>query len=159
MNRAFRIQVDGKEYQVEIDGNSLLVDGQPFVIGTENGALTVDGIVYEVVLGSETATVDGQEYRVEASGMSVKAVASKKAPPKKKKGAAGANSVLAMMPGAILKVLVAEGDEVQEGDVVIVLEAMKMENEIHAHKSGVVKKVHVEPGENVENDQPLVEIG
>ena len=91
--------------------------------------------------------------------MSVRAAAPKKEAPKKKKAPAGANSVLAMMPGAILKVLVAEGDQVEEGAVVVVLEAMKMENEIHAHRSGVVKKVLVAPGESVENDQPLVEIG
>ena len=159
MDRKFTLNISGTEYQVEIDGNSLLVDGQPFVIGMENGVLTVDGIVYDVSLGSGMATVEGQEYAVKASGMSIQASAPKKVQAKKKKAAAGAGTVAAMMPGAILKVLVAEGEEVQEGDVVIVLEAMKMENEIHAHKSGVVEKVHVEPGENVENDQPLVEIG
>ena len=159
MDRAFKLQVDGVEYQVEIEGNSLLVDGQPFVIGMENGTLTVNGIVYDVLLGAGSATVDGEEHQVAASGMSVQAAAPKKAPARKKTAAAGANSVMAMMPGAILKVLVAEGDPVAEGDVLIVLEAMKMENEIHAHRAGVVKKVHVAPGESVENNQALVEIG
>ena len=120
--------------------------------------LTVDGIVYDVNLDVKSATVDGQEYQVEAAGMTVKAAAPKKAAVKKKRGTAGENSVAAMMPGAILRVLVAEGDEVQAGDVVVILEAMKMENEIHAHKSGVVKKVYVSPGDGVENDQPLIEI-
>lgn len=158
MDREFTLNVDGTEYQIEMDGNSLLVDGQPFVIGTENGILTVDGIVYDVNLGVKSATVDGQEYQVEAAGMTVKAASPKKAAVKKKRGAAGENSVTAMMPGAILRVLVAEGDEVQAGDVVVILEAMKMENEIHAHKSGVVKKVYVSPADSVENDQPLIEI-
>jgi biotin carboxyl carrier protein len=111
-----------------------------------------------VELGEGSATVDGAEHRVEASGMSVQAAAPRKAPTRKKAAAAGANSVQAMMPGAILKVLVAEGDEVAEGEVVVVLEAMKMENEIHAHRSGVVKMVHVAPGESVENNQALIEI-
>ena len=77
MKRAFKLQVDGKDYQVEIEGNSLLVDGQPFVIGMENGTLTVNGIVYQVELGEGSTTVDGTEHRVEASGMSVQAAAMK----------------------------------------------------------------------------------
>ena len=158
MDREFTLNVDGTEYQIEMDGNSLLVNGQPFVIGAENGILTVDGIIYDVNLDANSATVDGQEYQVEAAGMTVKAAAPKKTAVKKKRGVAGENSVAAMMPGAILKVLVAEGDEVQAGDVVVILEAMKMENEIHAHKPGIIKKVYVSPGDSVENDQPLIEI-
>jgi biotin carboxyl carrier protein len=158
MDREFTLGVDGREHQIEIHGNSLLVDGQPFVIGMENGALTVDGIVYEVSLGERSAVVDGKEYSIEAAGTMVRAAAPKKAPTRKKQAAAGEDAVTAMMPGAILRVLVAEGDEVQSGEVVVILEAMKMENEIHAHKSGVVSRVHVAPGDSVENDQPLVEI-
>jgi len=158
MDREFTLSVDGQEHEIEIHGNSLLVDGQPFVIGLENGALTVDGIVYDVSLSENSAVVDGKAYQVEAAGMTVKAAPAKKAPSKKKQAAAGAGSVTAMMPGAILRVLVGEGDTVESGDVVVILEAMKMENEIHAHKSGVVTRVHVEPGDSVENDQPLVDI-
>ena len=158
MDREFNLNVDGKEYQIEVHGNSLLVDSQPFVIGHENGVLTVDGIAYDVTLAEKSAVVDSKEYQVEAAGMLVKAAGPKKAAVKKKKAAAGAGSVTAIMPGSILKVLVAEGDQVQDGDVVVILEAMKMENEIQAHKSGVVKQVHVSPGDSVENGQALVEI-
>ena len=157
MNRKFTLNIDGIDHQIELEGNSLLVDGQPFVMGIENGTLTINGIVYQVELGEGTASVDGEDYAVEASGMSVRAAAPKKAVPRKKKAAAE-GSVVAMMPGAILKVLVAEGDQVEEADVVVVLEAMKMENEIHAHRSGVVKQVYTSPGENVEKGQPLIEI-
>jgi len=157
VDREFKLTVDGRTYTIELHGNSLLVDGQPFVIGNENGMLTVNGIAYDVALGEETATVDDREYRIEVVGMAMKAAAKKEAP-KKAKAAAGAGAVTAMMPGAILRVLVAAGDEVQEGDVVVILEAMKMENEIHAHKAGVVKTVHVGPGDSVENGQALVEI-
>jgi biotin carboxyl carrier protein len=158
MDREFKLTVDGRVYQIELHGNSLLVDGQPFVIGQENGALTVNGIIYDVVLGDKTAVVDDKEYPIEVAGMAMRAAAPKKAAPKKAKAAAGAGSVTAIMPGAILKVLVAEGDQVGEGDVVIILEAMKMENEIHAHKTGVVIKVHVAAGDSVENGQALVDI-
>jgi biotin carboxyl carrier protein len=158
VDREFKLTVDGHVYEIELHGNSLLVDGQPFVIGHENGMLTVNGIGYDVTLDETTAIVDEKEYRIEVAGMAVKTAAPKKAAPKKAKAAAGAGSVTAIMPGAILKVLVAEGDEVQEGDVVVILEAMKMENEIHAHKGGVVKKVHVAAGDSVENGQALVDI-
>jgi acetyl/propionyl-CoA carboxylase alpha subunit len=158
MDREFKLTVDDRVYQIELHGNSLLVDGQPFVIGHENGVLTVDGILYDVTLDEGKAIVDGEEYLIEVAGMAVQASAPKKAAPKKAKAAAGAGSVTAIMPGAILKVLVAEGDEVQEGAVVAILEAMKMENEIHAHKAGVVIKVYVAPGDSVENGQALVDI-
>ncbi len=158
MDRGFTLKVDGTEYQIEMRGNSLLVDGQPFVVGLEDGVLTVDGIVYEVALDEKSAVVDGKEHRVEAAGMSSRAAAPKKRAPKRNVVSAGVGSVTAIMPGAILKVLVAHGDQVQDGDVVVILEAMKMENEIHAHKSGVVQKVHVAPGDSVENGQALIEI-
>ena len=157
MDREFTLTVDNKEYRIEMHGNSLLVDGQPFVIGFENGVLTVDGIAYDVKLEEKSAVVDGVEHQIEAAGMTMRVDKPKKTAPKKK-AAAGAGSVTAMMPGAILKVLVAEGDVVQEGEVVVILEAMKMENEIHAHRSGVVRKVHVAPGDGVENGQALVDI-
>jgi biotin carboxyl carrier protein len=158
MDREFTLSVDGREHRIEIHGNSVLVDGQPFVIGVENGVLTVDGIVYQVSLGKGAAVVDGKAYQVEAAGMTVRATAPRKAPTRKKQAAAGEDAVTAMMPGAILRVLVAEGEEVGSGDVVVILEAMKMENEIHAHKSGVVSRVHVAAGDSVENGQALVEI-
>ena len=60
------------------------------------------------------------------------------------------------MPGKIIRVLVKEGDKVQEGNVLCVLEAMKMENELRASKSGAVKEVAVEPGSDVEMDEVLV---
>ena len=158
MDREFTLMVDGKRYQIEMQGNSLLVDGQPFVIGYDENVLTVDGIAYQVDLEERSAVVDGQRFDVEAAGMSVRAATPKTATPAQQKAAAGANSVTAIMPGAILKVLVAEGDQVEAGDVVIILEAMKMENEIQAHRAGRVTRVHVSPGDNVENHQALVEI-
>ena len=62
------------------------------------------------------------------------------------------------MPGNILKINVAPGQKVEEGDVLIVLEAMKMENEIVATKSGTVAQVAVSKGAVVETGAPLVVI-
>ena len=62
------------------------------------------------------------------------------------------------MPGNILKINVAQGQKVNEGDVLIVLEAMKMENEISATKSGPVAQINVTKGAVVETGTPLVVI-
>jgi len=72
--------------------------------------------------------------------------------------AAGPGAVLAVMPGKVVRVMVEPGQEVQEGDSVCVLEAMKMENELLAGRSGTVRAVHAKPGDDVEKDQVLVEI-
>jgi biotin carboxyl carrier protein len=67
-------------------------------------------------------------------------------------------SIVAPLPGRVIEVRVDDGAKVQAGDVVIVLEAMKMANEIRATQAGVVSKVHVQPGEAVEKGQSLVTI-
>lgn len=75
------------------------------------------------------------------------------------RGAASAEGVIASpMPGRVLKVLVAEGDEVEAGAAVVVVEAMKMENELGAPRAGKVKKIHVAPGQTVESGAKLVEL-
>jgi len=76
-----------------------------------------------------------------------------------KGAAAGEGTVLSPMPGRVLKVLVAEGDAVEAGHALVVVEAMKMENELVAARSGTVKKVHVTAGQNVESGARLVEVG
>lgn len=70
----------------------------------------------------------------------------------------GAN-VFAVMPGIVVSVAVAEGDEVEKGQAVCVLEAMKMENEIRASGSGKVSRVAVAPGDTVNSGDLLIEIG
>ena len=67
------------------------------------------------------------------------------------------NEVLAPMPGFILEVNVAEGDEVKKGDFLCVLEAMKMENALTASRDGVIKSVHISKGETVDKGKLLIE--
>ena len=109
--------------------------------------------------------VDGETFvvRVTGAGMAV-GVAPAGSPPAAAAGApakpaAGPGSVVAPMQGLIVKVPVKVGDAVKLGDVVAVLEAMKMQNDIVSTVAGKVKAVHVREGEVVGPNQPLVEIG
>lgn len=66
--------------------------------------------------------------------------------------------VLAPLPGTIWEVVVKEGDRVKAGEAVIILEAMKMENELTAPMDGVVSQIHVVKGDKVQNEQVLAVI-
>ncbi|MBE9472475.1 MAG: biotin/lipoyl-binding protein [Chloroflexi bacterium] len=138
----------------------MTVNGRPFTVEvTDDGAVLVDGIAYDVALEGETATVEEESYTVQVSGLAMTATAPSPAPSSPAAPtAAGAGAVLAIMPGKIIRVLVEVGQQVEEGEPVCVLEAMKMENELHARQSGTVRAVHVKPGDDVEKDQVLVEI-
>ncbi|RLF81410.1 pyruvate carboxylase, partial [Thermococci archaeon] len=72
--------------------------------------------------------------------------------------AAGEGVVSAPMPGKILRILVREGDQVKVGQGLLVLEAMKMENEIPSPKDGVVRRILVKEGDTVDTGQPLIEL-
>lgn len=69
---------------------------------------------------------------------------------------AGPNTITAPMPGQVLKILVEKGKQVQVGDVVVIIEAMKMENEIRANIAGAVADIHVEEGKNVAEGAVLI---
>ncbi len=74
------------------------------------------------------------------------------------KAGGGEGLITSPMPGRVLKILVAEGDEIQAGHPLIVVEAMKMENELSSTRDGRVKKVYVSAGATVEGGAKLVEI-
>ena len=72
--------------------------------------------------------------------------------------ASGPEVIKAFMPGKIVQVGVKPGDRVTAGTSVLIIEAMKMENEIFCRRAGIVRAVHVKPGQTVENDALLMEI-
>ena len=73
-------------------------------------------------------------------------------------GRQGRQTLAAYMPGRVVSVAVAPGDTVEPGQALVVLEAMKMQNEIQADRAGIVKTVHVAPGQAVEGGDPLLEL-
>lgn len=107
----------------------------------------VNGKVYEVELESVTEKAGSME-------MPKKAVNDDK--PQNKKAAAGENVLRAPMQGSVIDVKVQTGQTVKRGDVLIVLEAMKLENNIVAPESGVIGDILVSKGDSVENKQPLL---
>lgn len=103
--------------------------------------------------------VNGSLYEIEIEEMNAPATMSAAAPAAKPAAApAGGAQVKAPMPGAILDVRVQNGQRVKKGDVLVILEAMKMENEIQAPCDGVVAGVSVRKGDNVETQALICSI-
>ncbi len=115
---------------------------------------------------SYVVEVDGRRIEVRLpAALSAPAarVAAPQRPTRRSTGGARAkapstNELAAPMQGTVVKVAVVEGDRVSEGDLVVVLEAMKMEQPINAHRSGVVARLQAEPGASVTSGQVLCEI-
>jgi biotin carboxyl carrier protein len=114
--------------------------------GGRQSVIDVDGAAPDL-----NVTVDNKTVALKVTSARAK-VAGRAAPPRK----AAASSIQSPMPGKIVKVLVAVGDEVKSGQGVVVVEAMKMENELKSPKDGKVKAVTVKEGQAVEAGQSLV---
>ncbi|WP_042430874.1 biotin/lipoyl-containing protein [Faecalispora jeddahensis] len=128
----------------------------------KNLIVTVNGVAYNVQVEETGAAAPAAPaaapapVAVPASVAAAPAPAPAPAAPKAAKPAAGANSVNAPMPGTILNVLVSAGDSVKKGQTLMILEAMKMENEIMAAQDGVIAGVHVSKGDAVNPGDALV---
>lgn len=126
--------------------------------------VTINGLAYDVQveeLPSEGATAPASIQRTsETAAVRPAAPAPQPVPavPAKAPAGAGSGDIAAPMPGVIKVVKVKVGDKVKAGDVVIVLEAMKMENEISTKKAGKVKEVKVSEGQTVGMGEVMVVI-
>ena len=108
--------------------------------------ITVNGTTYEVAVEEVGSTATAPVF---TPAPVAAAPAAAPAPAKAAAPAAGANSVTAPMPGTILAVKVSAGQSVKKGDVICVLEAMKMENDIPAPCDGVIASINVQKGASV----------
>ena len=111
------------------------------------------------IASSYTVVVNGQSYSVqvaEGEAVEITSVAPTSTPSVSSPVTSSGESICATLPGSVFKLLVKVGDEVKEGQVVIILEAMKMEIEVVANASGRVSAIHVNEGQSVENGQALL---
>jgi biotin carboxyl carrier protein len=139
--------------EAKIDGKAVDLDVVP--IGNQLN-VRVDGRVVDLTVeGSPPelgASASGHRAFVRVESERMRAADSAK----KGSGSAGGGVVKSPMPGRVVKVLVAKGDKVQAGQGLLVLEAMKMENEVKAKAAGTVTEVHVTTGSAVEGNAKLV---
>jgi glutaconyl-CoA decarboxylase len=118
--------------------------------------ITVNGQAYDVVLEEIGATgISSQAVQPVAASAAPAAPVMASAPA----AAGGSGSVRAPMPGTVTAIKVSQGQKVQAGEVVLLLEAMKMENEIVAPMPGTVTAIKVAAGQSVNTNDVMVEIG
>jgi biotin carboxyl carrier protein len=159
-----REQTHRLEVQQERDKLGVSLDGRDFPadvlrIAPHHYSMLLDGRHYEVdVLEMEEASVvlvNGQPFRVE-----IRRERGRHGGPQPGKGEdqTSQQSVIAPMPGKVVKLLVKPGDVVREGDGVVVVEAMKMENELKARVAGTIAEIRTQEGTAVNGGDVLVVI-
>lgn len=161
----FQVTIDGKPYEIELapKGRSgeeyeAIVDGEPLSVilphhaGPISGVewIIVDGRPYEIVFDSNLQWVNAWDglHTVEVQDRNQRVARPR----------SGDGRVKAPIPGLITRVLVEQGAAVQTGQPLLVLEAMKMENEIRAPFDGVVTSIAVTGGQTVVSNQVLAEV-
>ncbi|OGV71341.1 MAG: oxaloacetate decarboxylase subunit alpha [Methylophilales bacterium RIFCSPHIGHO2_02_FULL_57_10] len=142
----FNITLHGETFHIKLTGSGHLGEEQrPFYV-------SVDGIAEEVIVETlNEVEVSGGKNGGQKKKATATTTSSRPRP-------THAGCVTTAMPGTIVDVKVKVGDKVNAGDGVLVIEAMKMENEIQAPQSGIVVSIHVHKGDSVTPDETLIEI-
>ncbi|HLZ46225.1 MAG TPA: biotin/lipoyl-containing protein [Gemmatimonadales bacterium] len=160
----YHVTIRAKTYVIDVEGGSVTIDGER----VEAHAAAIGGApLIHLLLGRESWTVayqhiDGGRWALGAGGermeVEVQDDRSKQIEDlagRGRKEAAG-GVIKAPMPGLVVRVEVRPGQVVDGGDGLVVVEAMKMENELRASHRGVVEQIHVKAGDRVEKGAPLV---
>jgi len=159
------VLLDGQTIEVEVDGDRVTVDGRAHsatlgvISGTPLRQLLIDGrpltlSVEAIGRGRWALTPKGERWEMEVLDERTRHIRSLAGGGDQRRAA---GVLKAPMPGLVVRVQVQPGEKVPAGAPLVVLEAMKMENELKAGAPGVVKSVRVAPGEAVEKGQVLVE--
>ncbi len=156
-------RVDNTEYEVEINGENILLNGEPVNVdlmrsgAAELYSVLFGGRSYEMLVNSDrfnyTINVRGVQFQVQVEDERARRMNRARRLPTLPDGEL---AITAPIPGLVVRVLVAEGDAIEEGQPVVLLEAMKMENELRAMRGGVVKSVIVSAGQRVDQNAPLI---
>ncbi|KXK12124.1 MAG: putative Na+-transporting oxaloacetate decarboxylase alpha subunit [Chloroflexi bacterium OLB14] len=158
--------VDGKEFEVEIVddkhiriGERLLTVDFESVSGQPVFSVIIDGKSYESFISESDegwqVLMRGKQYQITVEDEREKRL----------RAAAGGGvaeggefNLKAPMPGLVVSIPVAEGQEIKKGQVLIILESMKMQNELKSPKDGIVERIRVKAGESVEQKQALLSV-
>ena len=147
-------EIGNSLYRVAIDGNEFLVDGKK--TGRTNYSLIVDNRSFEIEVDNSEdeyrVLVDGRNYHVHLVDERRVRVGGGQSDIELQ----GRQKVSVPMPGKVIAVLVSEGDNVERGQGLVIVEAMKMENEVRSPTAGEVKEIKVKPGDAVEGGAVLV---
>ncbi|MGB7951835.1 MAG: biotin/lipoyl-containing protein [Candidatus Binatia bacterium] len=141
-------------YRIAVDGNEFLVDGKK--TGRTNYSLIVDNRSFEIEVDNAEdeyrVLVDGRNYHVNLMDERRVRVGGAQSELQLQ----GRQKVSVPMPGKVIAVLVSAGDAVEKGQGLVIVEAMKMENEVRSPVAGEVKEIKVKPGDAVEGGAVLV---
>ena len=157
------VAVGDQEYEVEIEGGRISIDGELLEVDLSRSgvpelySILINGKSYEVLIEEErqnySVTLRGEQYQVRVEDERTRRLNAGRKGPELPKGDL---VVKAPIPGLVVKVLVHEGEEIVEDQPLIILEAMKMENEIRALRAGIVRELEVTEGQRVEQNASLL---
>jgi biotin carboxyl carrier protein len=155
-NYKIEIKKQEDEYLVKIDGNSYRVDSRK--IGEGELSLNIKGKVFDIMINGNSRNHDVLvgpfNYHIELmSSLTVSASSQTES-----SHILGKAAVTTPMPGKVIKILKGPNDPVKEGEGVIVVEAMKMENELKSPKNGKISEIRVSQGKAVESGEVLMVI-
>ena len=156
--------VDGQEYRIGLGEDGITLDGAPVQVdlqsidGGFHYSLLVDSASHEVFVERCEdvcfVTIGGQRYRVQVEDERTRRLGERRRVPEQ----VGDGDVISPMPGMVVAILVEPGQPIRTGEGLLILEAMKMENEIRAPRTGVVEAVQVKAGQGVGQNELLVRI-
>lgn len=162
------VDIGGVRVEIDIDGDQVRVDEGPAqtarvdaVDGTPVRLVKINNAVHRVTArrdgtrGQYVLRIDGRRFDVEALDERTRAIRDLSVAAR---GPSGPQPLVAPMPGMIIRVSIAPGDQVEAGQGIVAMEAMKMENELRAATAGTVRAVHARPGSAVEKGALLVEL-
>ena len=161
------VTLGGHTHELSVDGDTVSIDGQSVqahlddIEGSPIQIASIGNEVHRILArreggrGQYDLSVDGFRFSVEALDERARTIRELSGSSKK---AAGPTHLAAPMPGLIVRVSVSEGDSVGAGQGLVVMEAMKMENELRAPVAGVVRRVLVSAGNAVEKGSILIEM-
>lgn len=159
--KTYKYKVQGVDYEVEIaevEGKiaKVNVNGIPFEIEMQK---PINAAKHPQLAASKKAASVAAVETPAAAAAAAPVAASQPAPAAAQPAAAGGNAVKAPLPGTINDILVTVGQQVNVGDTVLVLEAMKMQNNIETEYAGTVKSINVNKGDSVMEGAVLLTIG